>query len=122
MRPNGINHATQSLTSTDLERAKKRQSSNTEPDAACSSEFDAAGSIPKRPRRQALDKSKCIFCEQSTGKLHQFCTLEASKNVWCIATDLQNSSLLARIEGSDLIAIEAKYHLTELLGSSSKST
>ena len=95
-----------------LERAKKRLSSSTEPDAACSSEFDATGSIPKRPRRQALDKSKCIFCKQSTGKLHQFCMLEASKNVRHIATDLQNSSLLGRIEGGDLIAIEAKYHLS----------
>ncbi len=62
-----------------------------------------------------LDKSKCIFCEEGSDKLHQFCTLKSDTSVRIMARDLQDASLLAKIEGGDLIALEAKYHLSCLV-------
>jgi len=49
-----------------------------------------------------------FFCEESNGKLHQFSTLEADSTIRVIAKD---TSLIAKIEGGDLIALESKYHL-----------
>ncbi len=62
-----------------------------------------------------LATSNCLLCEESEGKLHQFSTLRADTNVWTIARDLQDASLLAKLEGGDLIALEAKYHLNCLV-------
>ena len=90
-----------------LEKARKRNATDTE--AECSNRSE-----PKRfcPPRHSLDKEKCIFCEESSGKLHQFSTLEADSSIRAIAKDLENMSLLAKIEGGDLIALESKYHLS----------
>ena len=52
------------------------------------------------------------FCEESCGKLHQFSTFEADSSVRTIAKDLKDTSLLAKIEGGDLIVLESKYHLS----------
>lgn len=52
------------------------------------------------------------FCEDASGRLHQFSTLQSDASVWCMAKDLQDVALLAKIEGGDLIALEAKYHLS----------
>ena len=38
-------------------------------------------------------------------------TIKAGNNVRVMATDLQENALLTRIEGGDLIALDAKYHL-----------
>ena len=97
------------LSNDKLERAKKRKRANNDDEA----------SVAKRicPRRSSLEKNICIFCEEENGKLHQFSTLQSDKSIRMMATDLQDVSLLARIEGGDLIALEAKYHincLTEL--------
>ena len=67
------------------------------------------------PRRQLLDKSKCIFCEDGSDKLHQFSTLKLDTRVRSMARDPQDASLLAKIEGGDLIALEARYHLNCLV-------
>ena len=68
------------------------------------------------PRHQSLDKSKCTFCEEGSDKLHQFSTLQSDTSVWSImATDLQDASLLAKIEGGGLIALEARYYLSCLV-------
>jgi len=53
----------------------------------------------------------CLFCQQSDGNLHEFRTLEADQSVRKIATELQDAELMARMEGGDLVALEAKYHL-----------
>ena len=42
--------------------------------------------------------------------MHDVTTLEVNARVLKIAKDLNNSSLLTRIAGRDMIAIEAKYH------------
>ena len=68
----------------------------------------------RRKDRQILPKSSCIFCGKEDGHLHEFRTLDADANIRRMATDLQDTALLAKISGGDLIAIEAKYHLTLL--------
>ncbi len=60
------------------------------------------------PRRQSLDKNVCIFCEDASGRLHQFSTHQSDTSLRSMAIDLQDASLLAKIEGGDL----AKYHLS----------
>ena len=66
------------------------------------------------PPHHFLDKEKCIFCEESCGKLHTFNTLEANSSIRAIAKDLEDTTLLAKIEGGDLIALESKYHFSFL--------
>lgn len=85
-----------------LERAKKRASSDT----------DVSDVKRICPQRQSLKKNLCIFCQEETGLLHEFSTLQADSNVRSMAVDLEDGALLARLEGGDLIAQEAKYHLT----------
>ncbi|KAG0714919.1 hypothetical protein GWK47_013185 [Chionoecetes opilio] len=49
--------------------------------------------------------------------MHEFRTLGADDNVRFMASDLQETELMDRIEGAgDLIALEAKYHLACLVG------
>ena len=89
-----------------LEKARKRNA----PDIGLE-----VGNIcgPKHtcPLRQSLDKDKCIYCE-GCGKLHHFSMLETDSSVCTIDKDLNDTSLLAKIEGGDLIALESKYHLS----------
>lgn len=63
------------------------------------------------PQRRSLEKFACILCEEETGTLHEFRTLDADTNIRKMATELQDAALLAKLEGGDLIALEAKYHL-----------
>ena len=86
-----------------LERATKRQNMD---DAS-----ESTNSGKKRPRRQSVDRMACLFCHQEDGHLHEIRTLDASKSIRKMATDLEEAELIARIEGGDLIALEAKYHL-----------
>ena len=85
-----------------LERAKK-QGRDT------ASENTNSGK--KQPRRQSVDKMSCVFCHQEDGHLHEFRTLEADDSIRQMAADLEETELMASIEGGDLIALEAKYHL-----------
>lgn len=86
----------------ELERARKRANSSSEP--IKSREKDV------RTKRHKPNQERCIFCNEEHN-LHQFSTFEVDKNVRAMAEALQHQSLLARIQGGDLIAIEAKYHL-----------
>ena len=89
-----------------LQRARKRE---------CSQSTDDENVTQKRFRaqRQSLESSKCIFCtkDDAAGQLHEFRTFDADDNIRRMATDLQDTELLAKISGGDLTAIEAKYHL-----------
>ena len=53
----------------------------------------------------------CLFCQQDDGHLHEFRALEADQNIQQIAVSLQDIEVIARMEGGDVIALEAKYHL-----------
>lgn len=85
-----------------LQQARKRESD------------EATGNSSKRRHvhRQTMDKSNYIFCDKDDGQLHEFRTFDADKNVRRMAADLQDTLLLARIEGGDLTALDAKYYLT----------
>ena len=56
------------------------------------------------------DQESCIFCSEVSGTLHNCATMTLDHAIRKMATELQDTSLLARISGGDLIAIEAKYH------------
>ena len=64
-----------------------------------------------RLQRHSLEKHTCLFCEEETGNLHEFRTLDADINIRIMPTDLQDAALVRKLEGGDLIALEAKYHL-----------
>ena len=85
-----------------LERAKRKRLSNGD---------EHAGIKRARPQYLSPEKNVCIFCGDESGLLHEFRTLEADSRVRSMATDLQDTALLAKIEGGDLIALDAKYHL-----------
>ena len=61
------------------------------------------------------NKASYIFCSVVSGKLHNCTTLALDHDFHQMATDLQDTRLLARISGGDLVAIEAKYHFNCLL-------
>ncbi len=88
-----------------LNKAQKRKRSN------CSTMSDCEKQ-PSR-KRQALNNDNCLFCEkgQKDGDLHQVSTFDADINIRTIITELQDTRLLAIIDGGDLIAKETKYHL-----------
>lgn len=68
----------------------------------------------RHSKRKALDVQKCFFCEKGEEEpvLHEVSTFDADKNIRDMITELNDTQLLSRIVGGDLIAMEAKYHLT----------
>jgi len=89
--------------SSKLSKARKRKSKSIDDDKE------------ERPpsKRQAIKVENCIFCEKGLeeGDLHQVSTFDADSNIRTMITVLQDSKLLVHIDGGDLIAKEAKYHL-----------
>ncbi len=57
----------------------------------------------------------CIFCNTSSDHLHSCSTIELDKELKQMALELQDTRLMSRISGGDVIAIEAKYHLNCLV-------
>ena len=57
------------------------------------------------------------MCERGIeeGELHQVLTFDTDTNIRTMITELQDTELLARIDGGDLIAKELKYHLNCLV-------
>ncbi len=74
----------------------------------------------KRTSVGIQDQASCIFCSVASGKLHNCTTLTLDHDLRQMATDLQDTRLLARISGGDLVAIEAKYHFNCLSAYKSK--
>ena len=64
-------------------------------------------------KRQAIEVDCCVFCMEGheEGDLHQVSTFDADSNIRTMITVLQETELLGRIDGGDLIAKETKYHL-----------
>ena len=54
-----------------------------------------------------------MFCQKGNEEddLHQVLTVDADTNIRTMITELQDTILLPRIDGGDLIAKETKYHL-----------
>ena len=63
-------------------------------------------------KRRTLDMDNCIFCERGSGKedLHHFSNLATSDRVKQWSVDLQDTDLMVRVSGPDLVAMKAKYH------------
>ena len=59
-------------------------------------------------------QKKSIFCEQDheIENLSSVQTFEQDSNIRTMATGLQDVEIISRISGGDMIAIEAKYHLS----------
>lgn len=85
-----------------LKKAKKRNS--------CMDELE---SERRTSKRQAIVMDVCLFCQKGNeeGDLHQVLTFDADTNIRTMITELQDTMLLSRIDGGDLIAKETKYHL-----------
>jgi len=64
------------------------------------------------PQRQSLDKNVCIFCKDGNGKLPEVRTLQLDTGLRSMATELKDTSLVAKIEGGDLITLEVKYYFS----------
>jgi hypothetical protein len=62
-----------------------------------------------------LNKELCIFCCEGRGKLHECATKKLDEDLRKMAIKFQDTALLARILGVDLVVIEAKYHLDCLM-------
>ena len=63
-------------------------------------------------KRQAMKLDSCVFCAKGheEGHLHQVSTFDANSNIQTMITVLQDTELLGRIDGGDLIAKETMYH------------
>jgi len=62
-------------------------------------------------RHMCFDVDLYLFCQDGTNSdLICFCILEADEKIRLMATELEDETLLARLAGGDLIAIEANYH------------
>ena len=72
---------------------------------------------------KALDIQKRLFCEKEKEEhvLHEVSLFDADKNICEIITELNDTQLSSRIVGGDLIAMEAKYHPSDMYGQVEKS-
>jgi len=52
----------------------------------------------------------CLFCQKGES-LHEFKAFEVDQSIRKIAAELQDTELMARMEGGDFVALEAKYYL-----------
>ena len=71
-------------------------------------------------KRCAIDKMSCLFCQRKDELLHEFRTLDADETVRHMATELQETELISRMEGGGLIAIDAKYIPSSVLNRNKK--
>ena len=58
-------------------------------------------------------KGSAFFCDKITSEqLHEIMTLNVDKSIQSMAIEMSDRELLVKISGGDLIALEAKYHLS----------
>ena len=67
----------------------------------------------KLVRRHNKEHCILILCGEGEGDkhLHEVVKFDTIENLCCMITELQDSKLLPRISGVDLMAAEAKYHI-----------
>ena len=51
-----------------------------------------------------------FFCDQSSGEIHLVSTMKLDRNVRKCAMELQDTVLLAKLAGGDMISQDAVYH------------
>ena len=81
-------------------------------------ESGADKSESRASKCRAVSVELCLFCERGTdaGSLHQVSTFDADYSMCTMINELQDTYLLAKIDGGDIIAKEIKYHLKCLVG------
>ncbi|KAG1666280.1 putative aldolase class 2 protein [Nymphon striatum] len=89
-----------------LQRAQKQ----IEVKQKCEEEVSGEGRQSKRQSIGNPNQEACIFCLTVSGKMHRCSTMNLDHELRRWATELNDTALLARISGGDLVAIEAKYH------------
>ena len=94
-----------------LTRAKKRKADCNEPER-----------MPRK--RQAMNFANCLFCDKGSavGDLRQIVTFDADASIRDMVVALQDTQIFAKIDGSDLIAKEVKYHLKCLISLKNRYT
>lgn len=96
-----------------LERAQQRIKRKSTADSS---------SQAKKAKRKVSDQNVCVFCNEQGNDLHQVVTLEVDKDVKGMAVQTQDSQLIAKLAGGDMVAIEAKYHSKCMLAYKRKYT
>ena len=89
-------------------RARKRKESNPH-------ENDNEQDRQPSKRHSIIMIEQCFFCEKGTDKdnpLHHVSSYDMDTGLKNMVSELQDTQLLARIVGSDLMAMDATYHLT----------
>ena len=79
-----------------------------------------SGAIVRSSKRQSISLSgtkssysTCIFCSKKTNeKAHECSTHNIDGRLRAMAIEMEDTELLAKLAGGDVIAIEAKYHST----------
>ena len=66
-----------------------------------------------KPKEQSFDK--CIFCDLSGEDLHKASTKRLDQKIMAYAIELQDTKLLVKLAGGDMVAIDAQYHVKCLL-------
>ena len=71
--------------------------------------------VPQKSKHQTTwnDNSACIFCSKRmvSYSVHQCSTMKLETDLRYVATELNDTNLLARISGGDIVTIEAKSHI-----------
>ncbi|KAJ7381361.1 hypothetical protein OS493_001489 [Desmophyllum pertusum] len=97
-----LQFSTSKLNKTKERAARKREKAQAQPE-------DEEVRASKTPRLSSHNKENCILCGQG-GQLHEVTTFATDEKLRHIITELQDTTLLPKISGVDLMAAEAKYH------------
>ena len=66
----------------------------------------------KRQLRSIPNDKVCIFCSQTSGTLHLCFTMRLDHELRKMAEELQDTSMMSKLTGADLVVIDAKYRLS----------
>ncbi|PIK36059.1 hypothetical protein BSL78_27124 [Apostichopus japonicus] len=91
-----------------LARARKRKESNPH-------ENESEQGRQPRKRRSIIMIEQCFLCEKGAdtdNPLHHVSSYDMDTGIKTMISELQDTELFARIVGSDLMAMDATYHLT----------
>lgn len=107
------NSCRQLFTDTMLTRVvnKKRKHDNVSGNVVRSSKRQSLSSSDTKSSYSTIITMSCVFCSENTNEdLHECCTHNIDVRLRTMATEMEDTDLLAKLAGGDVIAIEAKYH------------
>lgn len=107
------NSCRQLFTDTMLTRVvnKKRKHDNVSGNVVRSSKRQSLSSSDTKSNYSTIITMSCVFCSQNTNEdLHECCTHNINVRLRTMATEMEDTDLLTKLAGGDVIDIEAKYH------------